>query len=154
MSVKKTARRHYVGIVDRAAERVADTDRPPEGWLATLRKALGMSAAGVAARLNVSRNAVYQAERNERDGAITINQMHKLAEAMGGRFVYAVIPEGRVEDAIRAQSRRKAEARVRRASGHMALEMQSLPSDRTAGRIDELAEEMARTMPPDFWRDE
>jgi len=116
-----------------------------------LRKALGMSGAEVAARMGVSRGAVYQAERNEREGAITINQMQKLAEAMDGRFVYAIVPEGSVEDVIRAQAHRKAEARIRRVSAHMALEKQSLPSAQTRQRIEELADELVRDMPPDFW---
>ena len=102
--------------------------------------------------MDVSRSAVYQAERNERDGAITLKQMQKLAEAMGGRFVYAVVPEGSVGDVIRAQAVRKADDLVRRASGHMALESQSLPNARIAQRIEDLAEELAREVPPDFWR--
>jgi len=152
MSVKDTARKQHAQIVDRTAKQLATLKKPAEGWLAMLRKALGMSGAQVASRAGVSRNAVYQAERNERDGAITINQMHKLAEAMGGRFVYAIVPDDeRVEDTIRAQARRKAEARIMRASAHMALEKQALTSTQTAKRIEELANELIRDMPPDFW---
>lgn len=151
MNVKDTARKQYVRIADRAAQQLKSVKQPSEGWLVTLRKALGMSGTEVAARMNVSRNAVYQAERNERDGAITINQMQKLAKAMGGRFVYAIIPDGNIDDVIRAQARRKAEARIRRASAHMALEKQSLSGEQTKQRIEELAGELARDMPPDFW---
>lgn len=151
MNVKDTARKQYMRIVDRTAQQLESVQKPSEGWLSVLRKALGMSGAEVAARMGVSRGAVYQAERNEREGAITINQMQKLAEAMGGRFVYAIVPEGSVEDVIRAQARRKAEARIRRASAHMALEKQSLPSAQTRQRIEELADELVRDMPPDFW---
>ncbi|WP_193370678.1 mobile mystery protein A [Pelagibius marinus] len=152
MNVKDTARKQYVRIVDRAAAQLRNCHRPQDGWLALLRRALGMSGANVAARMGVSRNAVYQAERNEREGAITIAQMRKIAEAMGAEFVYAVIPKkGSVEDVIRTQAQRKAEARVRRASSHMALESQSLPSEQTRGRIEDLAEKLVRDMPPDFW---
>ncbi len=151
MSVKDTARKQYVRIADRAARQLETIERPSEGWLAVLRKALGMSGAQVAARMGVSRGAVYQAERNEREGAITINQMQKLAEAMGGRFVYAIVPEGSVAEVIRAQARRKAEARIRRASAHMALEKQSLPPAEIKQRIEDLADELVRGMPPDFW---
>ena len=151
MSVKSTVRKQYVRIVDRAAKQLTNIQKPSEGWLAMLRKALGMSGSEVATRMGVSRNAIYQAERNERDGAITINQMQKLAEAMGGRFVYAIVPERSVEDVIRAQAQRKAEALIRRASAHMALEKQSLPSAQTKRRIEELADELVRDMPPDFW---
>tara|TARA_R110002012_G_scaffold29643_3_gene91135 strand:- start:501 stop:968 length:468 start_codon:yes stop_codon:yes gene_type:complete len=152
MNVKSTARKQYVQIVDRTARQLASLKQPPEGWLSVLRKALGMSGAQVASRAGVSRNAIYQAERNERDGAITINQMQKLAEAMGGRFVYAIVPDGgHVEDVIRKQARRKAEARIMRASAHMALEKQSLTSEQVTHRIEDLADELVRTMPPGFW---
>src|SRR6056297_15519 len=151
MSVKDTARKQYMRIVDRTAQQLEAVQKPSDGWLSVRARALGMSGAEVAARMGVSRGAVYQAERNEREGAITINQMQKLAEAMGGRFVYAIVPEGSVEDVIRAQARRKAEARIRRASAHMALEKQSLPSAQTRQRIEELADELVRDMPPNFW---
>lgn len=151
MSVKEAARKQYVRIIDRTAQQLEPLKKPSEGWLSVLRKALGMSGAEVAVRMGVSRAAVYQAERNEREGAITINQMQKLAEAMGGRFVYAIVPEGSVEDLIRAQALSKAEARIRRASAHMALEKQSLPSAQTQQRIEELADELVRDMPSDFW---
>lgn len=52
-------------------------DKPAEGWLVAMCKAIGMSGSEVVSRMGLSRNAVYQAERNERDGAITINQMQK-----------------------------------------------------------------------------
>lgn len=57
-------------------------DKPAEGWLVAMCKAIGMSGSEVASRMGLSRNAVYQAERNERDGAITINQMQKLPQSM------------------------------------------------------------------------
>lgn len=110
------------------------------------RKALGMSGADVAARSGVSRNAIYQAERNERDGVITLNQMHKLAEAMGGHLVYAIVPkERRVEEIIRAQ------ARIMRASEHMTFEQKSLTREQTKMRVANLTNELMRNMPPDFW---
>jgi predicted DNA-binding mobile mystery protein A len=151
MNVKDTARQQYMRIVDRAGKQLQSIQKPSEGWLSVMRKALGMTGAEVAARMGVSRNAVYQAERNEREGAITINQMQKLADAMGGRFVYAIVPDGSVDEMIRTQALQKAEARIRRASAHMALEKQSLSDAQTKQRIEELAEELARDMPPDFW---
>ncbi|RWU09484.1 mobile mystery protein A [Pseudidiomarina gelatinasegens] len=152
MSVKNTVKKQYVQIVNSAAKQLVSLRKPPEGWLSVLRKALGMSGAQVAIRAGVSRNAIYQAERNETDGAITIKQMQKFAEAMGGRFVYAIVPEnGAVSDIIQKQARRKAEDLIKRASAHMALEKQSLTSKQTAQRIDDLANEFIRDMPADFW---
>lgn len=151
MNVRETARRQYGRIVDQAAATGANLASPAQGWLFTLRKALGMSGSQVADRMGVTRAAVYQAERNERIGAITIAQMEKLAKAMGGRFIYAVVPNASVEAAMRQQARKKAEARIFRASAHMALENQALPNDMLERRIEEAAEDLLRSLPADFW---
>ena len=153
MSVKHTARRQYLQIVGKAAAGAAGIPATNEGWLVSFRKALGMSGAQVASRMGVTRNAVYQAERNELKGAITLNQMSRLAEAMGGRLVYAVVPDTPVEDMIRNQARRKARARIRRAGAHMALENQALPAAELNRRADALAEEFIRDMPSDLWEE-
>ena len=50
MGVKDTARKQYVRLVDDAAKQLKGLIQPSEGWLVTLRKALGMSGAEVAAR--------------------------------------------------------------------------------------------------------
>ncbi len=128
---------------------------PGDGWIATIRKALGMSGAALARRLGVTRARVSQAERAEREGGITLKAMDEFAAAMGCRFVYAIVPEaGRVEDIVSAQARRKAEALVARASGHMALERQALPAKKNRAEVERLARELMEDMPPDFWAGE
>ncbi len=151
MSVRDTARKQNARIVERASGQLRNLYQPKGGWLALLRHALGMSGAQVAARMGVSRNAIYQAEGDEREGAITIARMRKIADAMNAEFVYALVPKGSVDDVIRAQARQKAEALVRRARAHMALESQSLSNEQTKQRIEELADELVRNMPSDFW---
>jgi predicted DNA-binding mobile mystery protein A len=151
MSVKDTVRRQYLRLVNQVAYQVDAVQQLKEGWIATLRQALAMPGAQLAKRVGVTRAAIYQAERNERNGAITLKQMEKIAQGLGGKFVYAIVPEGSVEHLIRQQAQTKAEALVRRASGHMALEKQSLPAEETHREIDRLTEEMIRNMPSDFW---
>lgn len=151
MSVKEIVRKQYVRAVDRAASQLQHLKTPPIGWLRLFRDALGMSASQVAKRMGITRNAIYQAERNELDGAITLNQMDKLAKAMGGRFVYAIIPNGTVDDIVSEQAYRKAKEHVGRASAHMALESQSLPGKEIMQKIDELAQQYKRDRPSNFW---
>ncbi len=65
------------------------------------------------------------------------------------------MPEaGRVEDIVSAQARRKAEALVARASGHMALERQALPAKKNRAEVERVARELMEDMPPDFWAGE
>lgn len=150
-SVKDIARRQTIRTLDGAARQVAGLNAPRNGWIITMRKALGMSAPALAKRLGITKPAIYQAERKERDGGITLAHMERLAEAMGGKFVYAIVPDGQIEDVLQKQARRKAEAIVRRSSAHMALEKQSLSSEQTKEEIERLTSDFLRERPSDFW---
>lgn len=153
MSVKQAAKRQYRAIVDEAAKALQTVPAAPEGWLATMRKALDMSGAQLARRAGVSRAAVNACERKEPDGAITIRKMSELAEAMDCEFIYAVVPRSTVDEIVQAQALRKAEKLVRRARGHMALEKQALSEAHTQDEIARLAQELRIKNPPDFWED-
>jgi predicted DNA-binding mobile mystery protein A len=154
MSVKTIVRQQYRSIVDSAAAGLAGLKTPPEGWLRTVRNALGMSGAELAKKMGVTRARVTQAEHAELTGGITLKSMQATAEAMGCRFVYAIIPASEhIEDLITVQARKKAMAIVGTASTHMALENQKLPDDKIAWEVERLTREIAREMPPDFWRD-
>jgi predicted DNA-binding mobile mystery protein A len=155
MGVKTIVQQQYRSIVDNAAAGLAGLHKtPPEGWLRTVRNALGMSGAELAKKMGVTRARVTQAEHAELAGGITLKSMQATAEAMGCRFVYAIIPPSEhIEDIITAQARKKAMAIVGTASTHMALENQKLPDDKIAWEVERLTREIAREMPPDFWRD-
>lgn len=153
MSVKGTVRKQYQGIVDQAVGHVSGLSIPVEGWLITIRKALGMSGINQANRLDVSRAAIDQAERAELEGGVTLKYMDKVAKANGCKFVYAIVPETSVDEIIEEQAVKKATALVKKAGGHMALEMQSLTHNQTESEIKRLSDEFIREMPPKFWED-
>jgi predicted DNA-binding mobile mystery protein A len=154
MSVKTIVQQQYRSIVDSAAATAAGLKTPPEGWLRTVRNALCMSGAQVAKKMGVTRARVTQAEHAELTGGVTLKSMQATAEAMGCRFVYAIIPpSGRIEDIITTQARKKAMAIIGTASKHMALEDQALPDDKIAQEVERLTREIAQEMPPDFWSD-
>lgn len=150
-SVKETAIRQYARQLDGTAQQLAGLSKPKDGWIATMRKALGMSAPELARRTGVTKPAIYQAERKERVGGISLQHMEKLAEAMGGQFVYAIVPVDSVKDVLTSQARKTAEQTVKRASAHMALEKQSLTSKQIEEEIERLAKELLRDRPNDFW---
>lgn len=151
MSVKQTAREQYQAIVDFASG--VNIDIPAEGWIRTVRKALGMSGAQLAERLGVTRARIAQAEKSELEGGATLKSMKAAAEAMGCRFVYAFVPPDTIENVIIAQARKKAQAVVGRASSHMALENQATSESRTEHEIARLMNELIYEMPADFWQD-
>ena len=155
MNIQNTILQQYQRFVDRASLSSADLTLPPEGWLRTMRKALGMSGAQLARKMGVTRALISQAESNEVSGSVTIKTMQKMAEAMGCRFVYAVLPpKGKEsEDVIFAQAMKKARAIAERTDGHMALEGQSLAKATLDNQIERLAHKLAREMASDFWKD-
>jgi predicted DNA-binding mobile mystery protein A len=151
MSVKNAARHQYQDLVDPAASQMRAHDLPPEGWLRTVRKALGMSGPQLARRMGVTRARVSDAEQSELSGGITLKSMQTAAEAMGCRFVYAIVPPVSAGRLIEAQAQKKARAIAGLAGSHMALEDQTLSPDRIARDLARLEEELAREMPRDFW---
>ncbi|WP_137933644.1 mobile mystery protein A [Mesorhizobium comanense] len=151
MSVKQTVRHQYQAIVELA--RGGTFQMPGEGWIRTVRKALGMSGAQLAARMGVTRARIAQAEQAELEGGVTLKSMRATAEAMGCRFVYAFVPSDSIDAIIAAQARRKAEAIVATAGKHMALEDQAVTGSGTDREVARLTSTLIHDMPADFWRD-
>ncbi len=139
-------RRRMARMIDRTAERMVDVTMPEKGWITTVRRALGMPAEYVAVRKGVSRNAVYQAERSEIEGSISIKQMENLAAAMDARFVYAIVPNDRVENLKYKQAVCKARAEI---GG--VKEAGNWPADTRQDWIEDRAAELLHDMPSDFW---
>ncbi|PIE15874.1 MAG: transcriptional regulator [Rhodobacterales bacterium] len=153
MSVSRAKQRQAESKINQAVQMAQAFAKPLGGWIATFQEAIGMSAPALAERLGVSRNSVYSSIQNERAGTISLNQLDKMAEAMGGKLVYAIIPrEGPVEEIVMAQARKKAKRIIQRTRAHMALEEQIEGLRSQEEMIEELAREIVREMPRDFWK--
>lgn len=139
-------RRQWARILDRSAERFADQQIPEKGWIATMRLALGMSAEQVARRKGVSRNAVYQAERSEKEGSVSLKQMENLATAMGGKFVYAIIPDEPIEKLKYRQAVRRSRKLSQTEPGFATWS-----PDTQQDWMDDVTAQLLHDMPPDFW---
>lgn len=140
--------RRLARIIDRAAKQFEGIDPPASGWISSVRHALGMSAEHVAQRKGVSRNAIYQAERSEKDGAVSLKQMEQIAKAMGGKFVYAIVPDGRIEDMKYRQAKAKALTLLFQEPGFA-----SWSNDEQEDWVDDKAAELLHDMPSHFWDD-
>jgi predicted DNA-binding mobile mystery protein A len=151
MNIKNIVSVQYRDILDRAATQLQGITVPPEGWLRTARKALNMSGAQLARRLAVSRAQISKTEKNETTGSVTLKTMQQMAEAMGYRFVYAIIPEKSVEEMIARHARKKATTIVERTNKHMALEGQALSNSQIQFEVDRLQKDMLYKLPFDFW---
>jgi len=152
--MKKIITHQYQEIVDNAAKRVAELSVPPEGWLRTMRSALGMSGAQLARHLGTSRAQVSQAEKNELGGVITLKTLQRMAEGMGCRVVYAVVPEKTAGDLVAKRARERAKQLINKTNVHMALEQQSLDQEQLSFELERLERELIHEMPSDLWNDD
>jgi predicted DNA-binding mobile mystery protein A len=153
VSINRIIAKQYRDKVNQAYHELGSLSLPPEGWLKTVRHALGMSGTQLAKRLGVTKSRVSKAEQGEMTGSITIKTMQSMAEAMNCRFVYAVVPDQEIEEMIKKRALQNAREQVRSASTHMALEAQTLSDDQLIFEIDRIASEMVEKMPSDLWSD-
>ena len=154
MVVKSIISKQYRDKVNQAAVKANAIIWPTEGWLCTARKALSMSAAQLARRLGVTRAQVSKTEKGELHGSVTLKTLQSMAKAMGCRFVYAIVPEGKVEDILAARAKEKARQRVEESHKHMALEDQTLSANQIKFEIARLQKEILQNPPADFWDNE
>ena len=148
MSIKNIVITQYQRRVNNAASAAGNLAVPKEGWIRTVRKALGMSGAQLARRA-----AISNTEKAELVGGVTLKNMQQMAEGLGCRFVYAIVPEKQLEDILDAQARKKALDIVNRTNKHMALESQSLSSEQIEYEIKRLQQDYLKEHFTDLWND-
>ena len=67
--------------------------RPPSGWIASVREALGITLRQIGKQIGSSRQAVQQLEKAEATDRITLGALRRAAEAMGCELKYALVPK-------------------------------------------------------------
>ena len=154
MGVKNVISKQYQEKVNVVSPKMQGIRTPPEGWLCTARKALGMSAAQLARRLGVTRAHISNTEKSELNGRVTIKTLQSMAEAMGCRLVYAIVPEEDVEKILAARAKKKALKMVEEVNKQMALEEQALSEEQIAFEVKRLQMELLKELPGNFWNDE
>jgi len=152
MSIKDVVSQQYKDRVNEAIALLGNVPtRPNEGWLKTVRVALGMSGPQLAKKLGITKARVWKVEQEEPAGSLTIKTMESMADAMDCKFVYAVLPKENVEVIIRQRAVDKARSQVLLASTHMALEDQLLSNRQIDIEIERVVTEILQKLPSDFW---
>lgn len=153
MAIGRIVAKQYRDKVNQAYHQHGSLSLPPEGWLRTVRHALGMSGPQLARRLGVTKSRISRVEQDELTGSVTIKTMQSMAEAMNCRFVYSIVPDQEIEEVIRKRALQKAREQVKSASTHMALEAQTLSDEQLAFEIERIASQMIEKMSSNLWSD-
>lgn len=124
---------------------------PRSGWIRTMRDALGMTAAQLAARLGVTQPTLAGFERAETVRTITLRSLTEIAEALGCHLVYAFVPKRSLEAMMRHQALQSAAQILRPVAHSMALEGQTPPATAMNADIENLANDLVENSPKRIW---
>jgi len=150
--IKQIIREQYRSKIDQLID-IKEISRPKEGWIRTLRKALGMSSPQLASRLDISKSQASQMERMEIEDRITIKQLRRVASSLDCDLIYALVPRRSVESMIRDRARQKAEKLVSKTDVQMKLEAQQLSNEKLHEQVKLETDRLVREMPRDLWED-
>lgn len=127
--------------------------RPKEGWIETIRKALGITGSQLAKRMGGSQANITALERREKTGKITLESLEKAAHAMNFRCVYFFIPNKPIEQILKDQALSVAKKHLRSVEHSMELEHQGLSSQQKKRQEDDLVQELLQGPPRNLWED-
>jgi predicted DNA-binding mobile mystery protein A len=127
--------------------------RPRDGWIASIRQALGMSKTQLARRINVSRQSLGSLESNELKDTITLGSLRKVADALGCDLHYVLIPRESLEQTVAEQAFRRATNKLARINQSQALEASAIEAQSLSRAIEDLAKEIEIQRPSDLWND-
>ena len=126
--------------------------QPPRGFIHEIRTALEMSTYQFASRVGVHQSTVVAMEESERNGAISLKNLERAADALGCKLVYALVPNNSLEEQVSDQARRKARDLFRPVKRTMALEKQSTEYTDQEELIAEIAAEILRKGGRELWK--
>jgi predicted DNA-binding mobile mystery protein A len=125
---------------------------PTGGWLRAIRLATGMPATYPAAKLNLTRQAFAELEKNEALGTITLNSLQRAAQAVDCDLVYALVPRtGSLQTMIVKQALAQAKNAILPVAHSMRLESQGTKSG-PGPKIRALARKLAARPGRELWR--
>jgi len=106
---------------------VAEVQRPKGGWIRAVRQALGMTNRQLAKRSGrQSAQSIHDLQQREAAETIQLNSLREIAEAMGCRLVYAIVPARPIDEMLRERATAIARATLKRSAHSMKLEGQGL----------------------------
>ena len=129
----------------------SSTARPTGGWIRAIRDGLGMSAAELAERLEVSQASVTKLEASERAGRARLDTLERAANALNCDLVYAVVPRHPLHDLVRSQAERILTRELATVENSMRLEDQGVSDDDADDAHANLIEQISNER--GLWRD-
>ena len=127
---------------------------PIDGWIRTIRDALGMSSYVLAQRLGCAPSNISTMEKREKQGSITLETLEQVAQAMNCKLVYCLIPLEPLDKMLERQARIVAKKKIRLINHSMKLEEQGLNPQQLQRQEEELVKELLQGNSKKLWNDD
>src|ERR1035437_631113 len=102
-------------------------DNPPNGWIYTIRMALGMSMRQLGKMATITPQGIKDIETREKSGNITLASLEQIGKHLNMRLVYGFVPmDGSLQKMIDKRAIVVAKQIVSRTSRSMTLEDQKV----------------------------
>lgn len=124
---------------------------PVGGWARAIREALGMTNVQLARRLRKVPQSIEDIQLSEVAGTIKLETLRELAEAMGCRLVYAVVPAKSINQMRRDRAVEVARKLLRRTHHSMKLEAQDLGTKEEERSLALQVEKLLAGNPKRLW---
>jgi predicted DNA-binding mobile mystery protein A len=110
---------------------------PTDGWIRTLREALGMSAGELGERMAVGGGAVVKLEASERARRIRLDSLERAAQALGCDVAYVLVPRRPLDEMVDRQATAVVRATMTTVGHSMLLEDQAVSDEVTSEQFRE-----------------
>ena len=129
---------------------LAISGMPKQGWIRTIREALGMSGA-VRKKAGLGQPRISRLENAEITGDLKVSSLQKMAKALGMRFIYGFVSEGSLEEMVRNQAKKIVLRRMERLDRTMQLEQQGLSDEEKGKAVEEMIDKLLMENAKDLW---
>ena len=131
---------------------LAASGMPRQGWIRTIREALGMSSTYLGKKAKLGQPRISRLESAEMTGDLKVSSLQKIAKALGMTFVYGFVPESTMEEMVRKRAEKIVSQRMARLDRTMRLEQQGLSDKDKKKAFQGMVEKLLIENPKDLWR--
>ena len=129
----------------------SSTGTPQQGWIKTIREALGLSAHQLGKKAGFDQSRISRLENAEKNGTLKLSSLQKIAKGLNMKFVYGFVPQESLEQMVRAQAEKIASKRLKTLNITMHLEKQGLSSEEQKKALNDMVEKILVEQPKNFW---
>ncbi len=127
---------------------------PTNGWIRTIRDALGMSSYVLAQRFGCAASNISTMEKREKQGSISLETLEQVARAMNCKLVYGLVPLEPLDKMLEKQAKIVAKKKIKLINHSMKLEEQGLNPQQLQRQEEELVKELLQGSLKKLWSDD